>query len=892
VGFSQATYQVIENGTPVGAAVTLTRNATGSSSVVQVNFPGTGTATAGLDYTSTPINVTFNSSDTSKTVVVPIINDQLLELAETLGISLKPISNATLGTQSSAKLVILSDDTSTVSIAANDPNANEIGDNGQFTLSLSGGKVASDHATTLTVRLSNNADGIVDADAIRIVRTSGPAGSITTTGIPNGSTPPGSGPSTPIGGPQEIEVLWNGSNIADGSGSINFGPAEQGDVVSRVFTVHNIGGQNLTLGSISLPTGFTLATNFGTATLAPGASTTFSVRMTTSTVGSFSGQISFATNDSDENPFNFAVSGTVGQQTGSTAVRLQPVVTSGLSNAVLVTNAGDGSGRLFVLELAGRIRIIENGVLQATPFLDISSRAVSGGEAGLLGLAFHPDFATRGAWGEGRFYVQYSAPATAGGDHDMVIAEYRVSSNPNVATFASERILLRFSHPFGNHNAGALAFGPTDHMLYIASGDGGSGNDPNNNAQNLNSLLGKILRIDPSGNTAPGGQYSIPADNPFFGQSGVRQEIYAYGLRNPFRLSFDLDAGRQRLFVGDVGQGAFEEVDLITAGGNYGWRANEGAHDNTGVPDANPQNAIDPIAEYVNPTTGVAVIGGFIYRGSKFPTLEGKYIFGDLTGRMMYLKPNGDNWSLGQLDVASGNPIGSQIWSFGVDDFGELYLVTPTSVYAVLGNPDVQIEDNGDARFSTTGAWTSAATGYQRDEVITAAGNGNRTASWSFDVMPGVYTIQATWTANANRATNATYEILDGTTVIARGTLNQQSAPNDITTAGATWETILTGVAVGQTLIHYSIGGSAMNGVDYGAISGVIAIQHGQASAVINISGIVNERVAEGDETVVVTLLDTNAPGIVTVSTIANTATVTIHERAPIIVVGADAGAG
>jgi glucose/arabinose dehydrogenase len=369
------------------------------------------------------------------------------------------------------------------------------------------------------------------------------------------------------------------------------------------------------------------------------------------------------------------------------------LVADGLSAPVTATHAGDGSGRIFVAEQGGRIQVVENGGVRETPLLDISSQIVTGGERGLLGLAFHPDFATPDAAGENAFYVYYSTAASGEGNHDSVISEFRVIPGETpVADPESERELLRFSQPFSNHNGGDLQFGPDDGLLYISTGDGGAGGDPQNNAQNRGNLLGNILRIDVNGTGGPGGQYGIPAGNPFVGEAGVREEIFAYGFRNPFRMSFDDGpdgaASPDRLFVGDVGQNAWEEVDLVTAGGNYGWRIREGAHPfNTNDPD--PGNLIDPIAEYPNPEKGAAVIGGFVYRGEQFPSLQGVYVFGDLTGRVFVLDESGGEFALSEPDVVGGNPIGDGILGFGEDEAGEIYLLTPDAMLHVTVNePD------------------------------------------------------------------------------------------------------------------------------------------------------------------------------------------------------------
>jgi glucose/arabinose dehydrogenase len=241
------------------------------------------------------------------------------------------------------------------------------------------------------------------------------------------------------------------------------------------------------------------------------------------------------------------------QADAAAAIKLEPVVTAGLAGPVFTTHAGDGSGRLFVVEKEGRIRILAGGVLAQAPFLDIGEKVLAGGERGLLGLAFHPQYAANG-----RFFVNYTRKP----DGATVVAEYGVSGDPDVAS-ATERRLLEIPQPYANHNGGMIAFGP-DGLLYIGMGDGGSSGDPQNRAQNKQELLGKILRIDVNSGTP----YGIPSDNPFAGGGG-RGEIFALGTRNPWRFSFDRGSGK--LYAGDVGQGNVEEIDVITRGGNYGW---------------------------------------------------------------------------------------------------------------------------------------------------------------------------------------------------------------------------------------------------------------------------------------------------------------------------------
>lgn len=325
---------------------------------------------------------------------------------------------------------------------------------------------------------------------------------------------------------------------------------------------------------------------------------------------------------------------------------------------------------LFICEQEGRIRVIQKGKLVKEPFLDISDIVIKRDgydERGLLGLAFHPDYAANG-----KFYVYISV--TAGGeigiDHHTEVREYTVSKeNPLAADKKTMRKVLVFDQPESNHNGGDLKFGP-DEFLYIASGDGGGGGDKHGNygnGQNLNTLLGKILRIDV--NQTP---YAIPADNPFAKTKGARPEIYAYGLRNPWRFSFDKKNGR--LFAGEVGQNKFEEIDIITKGGNYGWRAIEGFH-TFSTTDPKPEKPIDPIFEYPH-TDGLSITGGFVYRGKAIPSLAGKYVFGDMMGPIWALAPQaGKKWTREKLSI-SRDPGYWHVYSFGQDVSGEIYVLT------------------------------------------------------------------------------------------------------------------------------------------------------------------------------------------------------------------------
>lgn len=399
------------------------------------------------------------------------------------------------------------------------------------------------------------------------------------------------------------------------------------------------------------------------------------------------------------------------------------LVAEGFTSPVHLTEAPDGTGRLFVVDQAGLIHIITpDGQLLAEPFLDVSDRIVNLNpffdERGLLGLAFHPDYASNG-----RFFVYYSAPlregAPAGFNHTSHISEFHVSADPNRADPTSERILLQVDQPQGNHNAGALAFGPGDGYLYIALGDGGGANDNQlghvedwydfnggGNGQDVtDNLLGSILRIDVDG----GDPYGIPAGNPFVGRDGL-DEIYAYGLRNPYRISFDM-GGDHTLFAGDAGQGLWEEVSVIENGGNYGWNVKEGTHcfdaaNNTQIPDECPDTVgeghpdagaplIDPVIEYANAAQpggiGRTVVGGFVYRGDDLPQFHGRYIFADWStgfatgdGTVLVAKerPQGRLWQIQEIQFQNrpDGRLGHFILAFGQDADGEMYILTSDNI--------------------------------------------------------------------------------------------------------------------------------------------------------------------------------------------------------------------
>ncbi len=336
--------------------------------------------------------------------------------------------------------------------------------------------------------------------------------------------------------------------------------------------------------------------------------------------------------------------------------------------AFAVTPTGP-AGRLFVCEQEGRIRIIDNGKLSPQPFLDIAQEVIkkSGYDArGLLGLAFHPDYAKNG-----KFYIYCSTPneGKKGVDNEEEVREYIVSKNPDVADKTTMRVVLKVDDPQSNHNGGDLKFGP-DGYLYITIGDGGGQHDEHGqygNAQNLNSLMGKILRIDV--NQQP---YGIPKDNPFVGKANTRSEIYAYGFRNPWRISFDRQTGK--LFTGDVGQDKFEEVDLVEKGANYGWRVREGLHGHN-ESDPDPKNWVNPISEYPH-AEGISITGGFVYRGKAIPALTGKYVFADWTGPIWQLAETGSKtWTREKLPISRDAGYW-HVYSFGEDKAGELYVLT------------------------------------------------------------------------------------------------------------------------------------------------------------------------------------------------------------------------
>ena len=344
-------------------------------------------------------------------------------------------------------------------------------------------------------------------------------------------------------------------------------------------------------------------------------------------------------------------------RSGDGGIELVSVVTSGLRLPLFLTHAGDGSGQLFVVEQPGTIRIIDQGTLQETPFLDIRDRVwTKGNEQGLLGLAFHPDHKTNG-----RFFVHYNRKE----DGATVVAEYGREGR-SLRAAKSERMLMVVPQPYLNHNGGMIVFGP-DGFLYIGRGDGGSRGDPQNRAQNSQEWLGKILRID----VDRGRPYAIPSDNPY-ASGGGRPEIFALGIRNPWRFSFDRETGI--LWLADVGQYKWEEIDLVVAGGNYGWRIMEGTHCYNPEEGCSPEGLIFPIAEYGHEQGRCSITGGYVYRGTAVSPMKGLYLFGDYcSGELFVLSASANRKRSTVLRVLMQT--GLSISSFGEDEAGELYVV-------------------------------------------------------------------------------------------------------------------------------------------------------------------------------------------------------------------------
>ncbi len=498
------------------------------------------------------------------------------------------------------------------------------------------------------------------------------------------------------------------------------------------------------------------------------------------------------------------------------AIQLDPVVTTGLSSPLFVGHAGDGSNRLFIEEQGGIIRVLQPGSSTPTVFLDIHTKVVAGGERGLLGLAFHPQYAANG-----RFFVYY----TRSGDGTLVIAEYKVSANPNVAD-PTEAVLLTIPHPTNtNHNGGMLAFGP-DGYLYIGVGDGGSGNDPPSNAQNINVLLGKILRIDVNPPEGSGVLFILPPTNPFYGSTPGADEIFAFGMRNPWRFSFDRGTGQQ--WVADVGQGTREEVDTpIVNGGNYGWRVYEGSVCTNNDPGlCNAANYIFPIFDYTHSGGRCSITGGYVYRGSQGALPAGTYVYGDYCSGEIFAW-DGSTQSI-LLDTTMN------ISSFGEDEAGELYVVNlggtvskivSASPCTLSISPTSQSFGSGGGTGSVTVtagtgcAWTAVSNASWIHVTSGSSGSGNGSVGYSVDAngssspRTGTMTIAGqTFTVNQSGAPPCTYSISP-----TRATLPRAGGSKMVTvTAGsgcawtavsnAPWITITGGASgSGNGMVTYSV---------------------------------------------------------------------------------------
>jgi glucose/arabinose dehydrogenase len=560
---------------------------------------------------------------------------------------------------------------------------------------------------------------------------------------------------------------------------------------------------------------------------------------------------------------------------GVPPVTLQPVL-SNLSSPVLVTNARDGSNRLFVVEQPGRIQVLQPNASTPTVFLDITARVLAGGERGLLGLAFHPQFPANR-----RLFVNYTRKP----DGATVIAEYRVSATNLNVVENSETVLLVIPQPFENHNGGMIAFG-ADGFLYIGMGDGGSANDPQNRAQNPDELLGKMLRInvDQANGSA---LYSSPPDNPFFGATAGRDEIFAVGLRNPFRFSFDRATGQ--LFAGDVGQGVREEIDVITRGGNYGWRVFEGTRcTNLGPAACNPANYQPPVGEYEHAGGRCSVTGGYVYRGTRGTLPTGAYIFGDFcTGEMFLLQGTAQTF----LQDTSLN-----ISSFGEDEAGELYVanlngtvhrlvnsctysISPTSrgaaaegetftvnvttqagcSWSAVNNSFINIVSGASGTGSGTVTLSVPANGSGVPRTGTAFIAGQIFTVTQSEVIPEVPTIQFS---------AATYSFSEGaghaTAVITRTGANEF-------TVSVKFETVDEFADVSCATVT----GAAYARCDYATTVDTITFAPGETSKEIDIP-LVDDAHVEGNETVRLRLRDTS--GVAVVGT-PGTATLTITDN-------------
>ncbi len=402
-------------------------------------------------------------------------------------------------------------------------------------------------------------------------------------------------------------------------------------------------------------------------------------------------------------------------------IQLEPVI-SGLSSPVLATSARDGSNRLFIVEQSGKIRVMASPTAAtATTFLDLTAKISCCNERGLLGLAFHPQYATNR-----KFYVNYTRIF----DGTTVVAEYQASAGDANVADTTERVLLTVDQPYTNHNGGKIAYGQ-DGFLYVGMGDGGSGNDPGNRAQNIEDLLGKMLRIDVN-IKATGLEYALPSDNPFVGVAG-RDEIYATGLRNPWRFSFDRQTGE--LYAGDVGQGVIEEVDIIRRGGNYGWRVVEGTRcTNLGPGACNNSAFVAPIYEYQHGGGDCAgsITGGYVYRGTRGTFLTGAYVFGDFCYGTITQLTNNNGTRQAQLLMDTAFFVSS----FGEDEAGELYALSyGGTLYRFVSVAPRALMNVSAASFQPTIAPRS---------IVAAFGNGLATGTQAAGTIPLPMTLQET----------------------------------------------------------------------------------------------------------------------------------------------------
>lgn len=519
------------------------------------------------------------------------------------------------------------------------------------------------------------------------------------------------------------------------------------------------------------------------------------------------------------------------------AIYLQPRL-SGLSAPVLVTNAGDGTNRLFVVELPGAIKVVPPGSNAASIFLDIADRVLDGGERGLLGLAFHPQYASND-----RFFVHYTREP----DGATVIAEYQDAGTPT-ATKATERILLTVAQPFANHNGGSIAFGP-DGNLYIGLGDGGASNDPDSRAQNIDDLLGKILRIGVDG-ALP---YESPHGNPYFGAAPGRDEIFALGLRNPFRFSFDRATGD--LLVGDVGQGVREEIDLVTIGDNLGWRRYEGTRCTNLDPSCSTAGLTMPIAEYEHTGGRCSVTGGYVYRGTRGTLPAGTYVFADYCSGEIFALWNG------AVHVMLDTTI--NVSSFGEDESGELYVVglggTVHAITAARFAPASSVLPDLDGNGTADLVWKHRPTGSFAFWLLANAS----AVSYSVFSVPGEWHIAATGDFNGDGRSDIVWRsgitgltaiwLMNGHSLIGTGFVN----------VGHGWDLVATGDVNGDGRADIAWRSQATGGLLFWVMNGaaIERLGSGSVSADWHLAGI-GDITGDGTDDLVLRHLATGAVGL------------------------------